>query len=286
MNRRPRVAAVAILTGALAAPGSTGCAATPTDAVSTPAAETQTAAAPPRDSTAGAPDPSPSCGPRGERFAAGIEMVPADTPLLALLDLESPDLEPALGQLGTLSTDGRGLPIRATFALSQLGWQVPALRLNLARAGYHPADLAYAQAPGGEPVWLWPSTCDLDRARRAVEDGWNVETRAVTDGVNGTAAEPGFPFDVLFLPADRVALVPQGKATALRSWLTGRKAAGPEPTLRPDDAARDLKPAPVRAILHGHALLHGQETRQFSGPVRLRALPKGLEIGGSVTDRE
>lgn len=238
--------------------------------------------------TAGAEagDPPTTCGPVGEVFR-DLAWVPADTRFVAWVELAHPEFDAAAAHLSKLGDDpGRvdpALPIYAATDLNQLGFELSSLGTTLAFGGFDPAQIVKLHGPDGVPVYVWPSSCDLDLARRQLQTAYGVSMRKAVDGMVGTASDTEFPFDVLLLRGDRAAFVPSGKAPLVLDWL----AAPASPTLAGDPAPepgprlRQLAPAPFRILLQGTSLVAGEGTAT-SGVRTLRATAAGVEIDGRL----
>lgn len=234
------------------------------------------------------PEPEPvepvEC-PVGERFV-DYDWVPADARLLIVIDRESPDLAAALTRLRTLTDDAAavGLPIRATLALGQLSMQSQMLGLSLGKLELAPAELIELHGPGNEIAWTWPTQCAPERLAARVLARWGVLLRANLDAKLGAGDPERFPFDVVVLADDRVALTPLGQGSALLRWMrTAEGDAGPGSKLA------ELAPAPIRAVLQGESLLAGDEqAHQGSGAAHTRTLrvdAEQIELDGEIWPR-
>jgi len=261
----------------------------PTKTGQKPAASDAVEATPPTDAAA-------VCeGNRGERFEDPIELPPR-LRIVARMDLADTALSPALEHLerwarGEGAQEGRPEPpIVAGLALSQAGFQVGHLRELLGSLGIAPPELMLFQGPDGEVLWLWRMPCDLEGLRPLVESGWNLRLRTLVRGAIGEPKDPErFPFDLLLLPGERLALVPAGTGHKLLRWLTD---GGPQvPGLGPSDDDADLAellaqldPAPIRLVVAGKvgASLTLRPGAEGSEPQRVRVTGEGLEISGSV----
>jgi hypothetical protein len=179
---------------------------------------------------------------------------------------------------------GHGLPIPLSFSLGQWSWQIPALAAMLRQVGFRPAELVFVSDDAAESAWLWHSTCDLDEAVERIEAAWSVEARRTVDGLVASprtgADGPAFPYDVLMLPGDRIALVPAGRGSAMLGRL-GR----PAPTVGLGGASvatagrrlDDLEPAPVRLVVLGRALLDPAAPAADHQTRALRVTDQGVE---------
>jgi len=219
----------------------------------------------PVDTTPSEPAPPSQalCGEPGLGFEEHA-WAPADASAVASIRLDDPELSASLSALGefTRGTD-HGLPIPLALSLGQWSWQVPLLVATLHDAGFEPAELTFVASDDAAHAWVVRSTCDLDEAIERMEDAWGVQTRRSVDGVVGTAPPPtddtpAFPYDVLLLPGDRLALVPAGRGLSALARF-GR----PAPTrglgvTAPQTAGRRvdvLPPAPVRLVVLGLSLV-------------------------------
>lgn len=225
-------------------------------------------------------EPAP-CGPVGERFDDHA-WVPASATTVASLDLASPELPAALRALADHArAPGHGLPIPLSFSIAQWSWQVPVLVATLRRAGLAPAELVLVGIDGRDAVWILPSTCDLDEAIARAEAAWSVRSRRTVEAVvaspNPTTDDPAFPYDVLWLPGQRMALAPAGRGAAALEHL-GRPGPAAGLGLAPSTAGPRLDalaPAPVRLVVIGRGLLEpGSTTAEHHA---LRVTGAGVE---------
>lgn len=240
--------------------------------------------------TSGAPappaDPAP-CGAVGERFSDHA-WAPSAATTVASVMLDAPALPQALHALAEhVRAPGHGLPIPLSFSLGGWSWQVPVLVATLRRAGFQPAELVYVSDDAADHAWLWRSTCDLDEAVERIETAWAVRARRTVEGMVATprapaagSDAPAFPYDVLLLPGERMALVPAGRASAaLESF--GRP--GPSMGLGVAPAATagrrldELDAAPVRLVVLGRALLDPAAPAADHEPRALRVTGGGVE---------
>lgn len=254
-----------------------------TDGEQETAAATGTSAGPEVTSPA---EPAP-CGPVGERFEQHA-WAPSSVTTLASVQLDAPALTPALRALAEhVRTPGHGLPIPLSFSLGEWSWQVPVLVATLRRAGFRPAELVFASDDAADHAWLWRSTCDLDEAVERIEAAWEVDARRTVEGMIATprapaagSDAPAFPYDVLLLPGERLALVPAGRASAV---LERFARPGPGPGLGGLPAASagrrldELPPAPVRLVVLGRALLDPAATVADHEGQALRVTGEGVE---------
>lgn len=223
-----------------------------------PASDT---AAQPRESPP--PEAEFSCGPGDERLDR-YDFIPAGARVAASVDLAARDLEPALERL---TEHARGsqheLPIDVAFALAQWSWQLPLLRSTLDRGGLQPGELVFVQLPESLPVWFFRATCDLDELLDHVRGTWGLDVRRSVDAVVATPqAEdaPGFAYDLVVLPAGRLALVPAGSASALLEALQSPSpslGAGPTPP-SPGERLQSVDAAPIRVVVQGRGLIGGE----------------------------
>jgi hypothetical protein len=211
--------------------------------------------------------------------------VPADARLAASIRLDAADLDAALEHLERLARrEDHGLPIMVAFALSQLRLEISLLRAQLESAGFVPNEVVRLSSPDGTPVWMVPITCDLGEAKLRVGSAWNLDLRITSTGTLGeprppTNGQPAFPHAVLFLPGERMALVPASAASA-RTWLTDRQPAGETPATPPGERLDEVADAAVRMVFGGRAFLAGDGNGTM--PEELRATGDGLEIDGSL----
>ena len=229
------------------------------------------------------PQTADTCGPRGERFA-NLDWIPADTRFAALAAYDAEGFDQAGLLLEELSrSQEHPLPIVAQAELGQLDFELSSMQTTMQFAGFFPAELVKVHSSSGVPVYVWPSTCDLDLARDKVTQAYGVVTRKTVDGMVGVHDQSDFPFDILFLRGDRVAFTPRGRSTEVMEWLS----APAEPTLsgeprpKPGPKLRELDDAPFRILIQGDSLVSGDGETQ--GGVRLiRATSVGVELDGSL----
>lgn len=236
----------------------------------------------PREAEPGVQDP-PSCGPKGEGFDAHA-WAPETAPAVASIHLDDPELQPALSALGAhVRGSGHGLPIPLAFSLGQWSWQIPTLVGTLRQAGFHPRELVFVAGDDGDHAWVWRSTCDLDQAVEHIEAAWSVRARRTVEGMVATprtTTAPPFPYDVLMLPGQRMALVPAGRATAVLDRF-----ARPAPRLGlgvatvPTAGRRldELDTAPVRLVFVGRALLDPAAGSAAHEPRLMRVTAQGVQ---------
>jgi hypothetical protein len=209
--------------------------------------------------------------------------IPPDARLAASVRLDHPDLDRALSHLAALKAP-HPLPIVVATTLSHLQTQVDLLRPLLARAGFDPTELLLLATRDGDMAWVWRTTCDLEIARKSVEQAWNVQVRQTAGALVGSPrAGDDFAFDVIFLPGELVVLAPAGKASRVRLWLdgpdTGQPPVGKKHT--PGTRLDKVLSAAVRAVMTGTGLLPSEVAAGASAPKELRATSSGLEIDGT-----
>lgn len=222
------------------------------------------------------------CGEPGTTFEDHA-WAPADAPAIASLRLDDPDLVPALAALSAFArAPGHGLPIPLALSLGQWSWQVPLLQATLRDAGFEPAELTFVASDAAAHAWIWRSTCDLDQAVERIERAWSVRTRRTVDAVVGIPAPVGddlaFPYDVLLLSGERIALVPAGRGSAELSRLGGRGSSGVGLGAAPTAGRRldQLDAAPIRLVALGLALV--DPSAPPAGDARaLRVTARGVE---------
>jgi len=239
---------------------------------------------------AGPEDMSHGAGPKGQvakcaaddEVLGGTAWVPGDARLALVVDLADPGLDDAVTRMAA-EAPGRGLPVVAGLALTQLGLQLTLMRSQLTRAGLAPRELALIHDRAGAVIWVLRARCDLRDLQAALAGAWGVRGRAVAGGeVAEAIAGSGFPHDVVFLAEDRVALVPAGQAMAVRRWFEAPAAplpAGPSAP-RPGEVLAEIPPAPIRGVLTGTSLLAGDPGSSPPVVRTLRASGEALEIDG------
>jgi hypothetical protein len=211
---------------------------------------------------------------------------------VASIALDEPALPGALAALAEhVRAPGHGLPIPLAFSLGQWSWQIPVLVATLRQAGFRPAELVLVRDEV-DAAWVWRSTCDLDEAVERIEAAWSVEARRTVEGMIATprpaAADgaPAFPYDVLLLPGERMALVPAGRGSAMLDRF-GR----PAPALGLSGAPATtagrrldaLVPAPVRLVVLGRGLLDPTAATAEHEVLALRATAEGVERPGDAS---
>jgi hypothetical protein len=235
----------------------------------------------PEPATSKAPPPQAAkpCGPGKERLGA-YAWLPAQAQVVASIDLTAAGSDDAIG---LLSEYGRqpdsGLPIDVAFALGQWSWQVPLVQTTLTSAGFDPGELAYVRLPDGASAWLFTSTCDFDTIEANVQQWWGVQVRRTATGAVAVAADPDtkpFAYDVVFMPADRIALVPAGGATAFEQALARR----PDPADLTGEASvsaaavlAELEMAPIRLVIAPGVAVGSQDA---AGLTSLRVDARGV----------
>lgn len=182
-------------------------------------------------------------------------------------------------------------PTVAGLALSQVGFQVGHVRTLLGGLGIDPPEMLLLQGPDGELVWLWRLPCDHERLRALVTSGWGLQIRTLVAGALGETLDPQrFPFDLLFLPGDRLALVPAGGGLRLLRWLTDGGPRGPAlgaPQVEEEGPAEllgTLAPAAIRLVVADRVggVLTLRPASKSTGALRVRASAAGLEISDSL----
>lgn len=219
-----------------------------------------------------------ACGPEDARLP-NTRFLPPTIRVAILLDTADVDADAARNRLATHARgDGHGLPIELAFAISQWGWQVPALRASLRTVGLVPAHLLYVRTeedPSG--VWLLPHACDLEALRSRTTEAWGLSWRTRVEGAVGSAPE-GFAWDMLALPGDRIALVPAG---AGGTWIEKLRPDPERPS--PGKALDVLPPAPIRGVVTGQAFVDPQATTVPSDQVVL-GTATNVYVGDSLPD--
>lgn len=245
------------------------------------------------------PEPEPAeptpCGAVGERFEQHA-WAPSSATTVASVVLDAPDLTPALRALAEhVRAPGHGLPIPLSFSLGEWSWQVPVLVATLRQAGFRPAELVFVSDDAADHAWLWRSTCDLEEAIERIETAWAMDARRTVEGVVATPRPsaagsdvPAFPYDVLVLPGERMALVPAGRASAVLDRF-GRPGPavglGGAPVATAGHRLDELLPAPVRLVVLGRALLDPAATVADHEAQALRVTGEGVEARPATHDR-
>lgn len=217
-------------------------------------------------------------------------------PAVVSVDLTAPELDEALRQLGEFSRQpGHGLPIPLAFSLGQWSWQIPALRATLQRAGFDPASLVFVAGERSAHAWVWRSDCDLDEAIERIEAAWDVTARRTVDAVVATPNAPTesepepekvtFPYDVLLLPADRIALVPAGMADSIRrSWSEAPRADAPGAAPKIGDRLDTVAPAAIRLVVSNEGLLDPTVQTGDHPQLAWRATAQGVTAAEPAAD--
>ena len=144
-------------------------------------------------------------------------------------------------------------------------------------------------------AWMWRSTCDLDEAIERIETTWAMEARRTVEGVVATprapapgSDAPAFPYDVLLLPGERMALVPAGRASVVLDRL-GRPGPsgglGVTPMATAGRRLDELEPAPVRLVVLGRALLDPAATVADHEAQALRVTAEGVHPAEAPPER-
>ena len=219
-----------------------------------------------------------ACGPTGEQLH-GLDWVPADASLTAVVDLTAADLEAALVHLAEAArADDHDLPMDVAFGFAHWDFQVPLIRATLLQAGFEPAELLALRVGDVGTSWVFGSTCDIDLALERLRSIWGLEVRRTATGALASPGTEPFAFDVVFLPGDRVALTPAGRGSDFtRAVMVPTTSEGP----RPSNLLEALDPAPIRAIVQGPALAYpGRDEPPMTRS--LRASGESLEIDGRL----
>jgi hypothetical protein len=201
------------------------------------------------------------CGDAGLRFDSH-EFVPPDARLLVAVVLEPPeDTASATAMVVRAASDVdesgalAAWPIVSRFALQGLGIEIPSLTGALAELGLRPASISAAHGSDGLTAWLVPSTCSVDQLTSAAMAQWKMTFRVAIGARIGHSSDAFFPFDLVALSGDRLALAPRGRGGEVFEWLSART--GPDDD-DPKTAAAlidTLDPAPIRAATIGAGLV-------------------------------
>ncbi len=229
-----------------------------------------------------APSTSGRCGPEDTALDE-LSWVPRDARLVALVEPEQ--LDDAGARLRALVDDptlSPPLPVLARLELDQLPLQAQLLWITLDQGGFEPATVLRLQGPDGLSAWVFRAPCDVNTTAARAGAAWKVLFRAAVDARIGRPfPNSPFPYDVLMLAGDRVALVPRDGAEAHRAWLTRPTpdpvGAGPLPP-GPGELLLTLEPATVRAVLRGPSLLSPGDGATTDTTRALRATAKAAEI--------
>jgi hypothetical protein len=209
-----------------------------------------------RAEQAAAPDdPALRC--VGDGTFDSLSWIPASARMLIAVDLPSAEVDAAVTLLAAHARSGEhALPLLVDLDVSVLSTELTVLRSLLTRLGLPPRTLVKLHDPQRRPVWLFPASCDLAGLRAAMTGAWGVTMReAVGAWIGSPAPTSSFPFDVVLLPNDRVALVPRGASVPVRAWLDREAPAGDGDGERIQDAAQRLAGAPVVVATAGRALV-------------------------------
>ena len=193
----------------------------------------------------------------GEGAFESLSWIPASARMLITVDLTSAEVDAAVKLLTDHARSGEhALPLLVDLDLSVLSTELTLLRSLLDRLGLPPRTLVKLHDPQRRPVWLFPASCDLTGLRAAMTRAWEVHMReAVGAWVGSPSPASSFPFDVVLLPNDRVALVPRGTSVPVRAWLARDAPAGDGDGDRIGDAVQRLSGAPVIVATAGRALV-------------------------------
>lgn len=194
-----------------------------------------------------------ACGPTGLRFEH-LLWVPANAIAIAKIELDDSRLDAALQDISTTSLDA---PIDIAFAVKQWTWQIPFLSRLLLEAGFKPAELVYVRTRLGS-IWIFRSQCDLLEAQQRVRDIWDLSSRHLIEGVVATPRDPDhptFPFDVVFLPGERVAITSMGRSTDALQWSDTPKDPAPSGETAVDRMSKLDAHAPIRLVIRNEGLL-------------------------------
>lgn len=208
-----------------------------------------------------------------------LAWIPRDARLTLRVDLRAPDLDAAAARLAREGPSLPGVPVVAGLALAQLDLQLAAIRAQLRAAQLDPDELLLLHDPSGAVVWILRVRCDLAALQAELARAWDVQPRTTA---RGPVAEPraGFPFDVVFLADDRLALAPAGAGGKLGRWLEASPA--PDPAAQasapsPGEVLAAGPAAPIRAVFGGRGLLVGDAA---AAPPGLAAWGDRLELAG------
>jgi hypothetical protein len=169
--------------------------------------------------------------------------------------------------------------VQATFILSQLDWETPSVIETFRALGLAPAEVARLTGPDGGSAWVCPLSCSasdlLGRLESKTE--WSMRIRpgplvAIPDPAGA------FPFAVVQLGKDRLALIPAGTFDVVHAWLERSEARDPVMVggLSPPERLERMPPAPVRVVLGSAPALGGPPSE--SAVQALRATAQGVEV--------
>jgi hypothetical protein len=154
------------------------------------------------------------------------------------------------------------LPVFARFELRNLALELRALALVYESLGVQPQQLLKVHGPKQESLWFLPAPCDHSALEARAAARWKVGFRG--DGAARIGIAPqdaALPFDLIFLPGARMALVPRGSAGRVQSWLGGSTRTpealtgdGSVEAAKPGDELTQIDAAPLRLRLSGRAL--------------------------------
>jgi hypothetical protein len=193
----------------------------------------------------------------GDGSFESLSWIPASARMLIAVDLLSDEVDPAVTLLAKHARSGEhALPLLVDLDVSVLSTELTLLRSLLTRLGLPPRTMVKVHDPQRRPVWLFPASCDLAGLRAAMTRAWGVSMReSVGAWVGSPSATSSFPFDVVLLPNDRVALVPRGASVPVRAWLDREAPAGDGDRERIQDAVQRLVGAPVVVATAGRGLV-------------------------------
>lgn len=232
-------------------------------------------------------DMSPTTCPKVHDPIGDLEWIPRDVRLAALFDLDDAGVDDAAAELARASATTPGMPVVAALGLGFLGPQLQIVRRQLRDAELTPHELLLLHDPDGAVVWVVRVRCDLVALQAALARAWGLVSRATAAGpIAEPAPERPFPYDVVFLADDRLALVPAGAGGKLRRWLEGQlhppELAAGRRAESPGEALAGLEAAPIRVVLAGRGLLAGDAA---AAPHTLRAWPDRVALGPARPER-
>ena len=225
----------------------------------------------------------------GDGTFESLSWVPTTARMLIAVDLPSAEVDAAVALLTEHARSGEhALPLLVDLDLSVLSTELTLLRSLLESVGLPPRTLVKLHDPQRRPVWLFPASCDLAGVREAMTRAWQVRMReAVGAWVGSPSPASSFPFDVVLLPNDLVALVPRGASVPVRAWLDRDAPKGEGNGERIGDAAQRLAGAPVVVATAGRAFVgtgtdRPEDTRERVHTIR--ATMERLEFDAHVSD--